>query len=727
MNIPTNHQTFEFKIEGMSCASCVSRIEKALLATVGVSSASVNFATETGKVETDAGTSQDAIFAVVRNAGYQAITMAVGAPVKPANQGGLSFLLSWLLTMPLMLPMVGAWFGYDWIVPIGLQLILASIVQFYFGFRFYRGAYAALKARSGNMESLVALGTSAAYGLSIYNILIGHGEHLYFESSAVIITLVILGKWMEARAKYQTTNAIRALQDLRPENATLLVNGIEKIVPADTLQIGQIILIKAGERVAADGIIISGNGSINEALITGESLPVDKQVGDKVIGGSINIDGLLTVQVTSSNSEGILANIIHLVESAQAKKSPLQKLADRISAVFVPVVLVIALITLLTWGFLTGDWTQAIISAVAVLVIACPCALGLATPTAIMVGTGLAAKRGILIKDSEILESTEHVDVVAFDKTGTLTEGKPRVEQINIFVGEEEHIMGCLKGLQQGSEHPLAKALIDHVTKESLSAERFELIHTLPGLGMRGQTKEGNYWFGNKRLMLSIGVESSLIEEYREKFAIKGNTLSWVSRQTKSNTVELCGLVQFQDTLKPSAITAVSQLHELDIQTCLLTGDTQDSADIIATKLGIDFVRAEVMPEHKADVVNQFQLEGKKVAMVGDGINDTPALAMANVGIAMGAGTDVAMQTAGITLMQSDPLKVVEAIAIAKMTQRKIRQNLFWAFIYNIVGIPLAALGLLNPMVAGAIMALSSVSVVLNALSLGFIKTSSKN
>ena len=718
----TDHQSFEFKIEGMSCASCVRRIEKALLATDGVSSASVNFATETGKVEVGADTSQDTIYAAVKNAGYQAIAMEDASSVNATNQGGRLFILSGMLTITLMLPMVGEWFGFNWLLPIGLQLMLASIVQFYFGFRFYRGAYAALKARSGNMDSLVALGTSAAYGLSIYNILIGHAGHLYFESSAVIITLVILGKWMEARAKNQTTNAIRALQDLRPENANLIENGIEKIVPANTLQIENIILIKAGERVAADGVILSGNGYLNEALITGESLPVEKQEGDKVIGGSINIDGLLTVKVTSSNAESTLAKIIHLVESAQAKKSPLQKLVDRISAVFVPVVLVIALVTLLTWGFVTGDWTQAIISAVAVLVIACPCALGLATPTAIMVGTGLAAKRGILIKDAEILESTEHVDVVAFDKTGTLTEGKPRVEQIDAFVGEGKQLLGYLKGLQQGSEHPLAKALLDHATKESIIAERFELIHTLPGLGMRGQLEEGNYWFGNKRLMLNVGIEASLLEDYSEEFAIKGNTLSWVARQIKPNTIELCGLVQFQDTLKSSAIEAVSRLHELGIQTCLLTGDTQDSADVIAAKLGIDFVRAEVMPEHKADVVSQFQLEGKKVAMVGDGINDTPALATAHVGIAMGAGTDVAMQTAGITLMQSDPLRVVEAITIAKKTQQKIRQNLFWAFIYNLVGIPLAAFGLLNPMVAGAIMAVSSVSVVLNALLLRLVK-----
>jgi len=722
MNSLTEHQSLEFKIAGMSCASCVTRIEKALLATQGVTNASVNFATETALVNVGEGVDRTRIFEAVNHAGYQVIDLDSKVATVSAPKESSAFVMSALLTLPLALPMVGEWFGLHWMLPISTQLVLASIVQFYFGWRFYSGALSALKVFTGNMDSLVALGTSAAYGLSIFNILNGRPDQLYFESSAVIITLVILGKWMEAKAKRQTTDAIRALQDVRPENAILLRNGEEFLVPAESLAPGDVILIKAGERVAADGLIQSGNGYINEALITGENLPVEKQIGDKVIGGSINLDGFLTVKVASNSAESTLAKIIHLVESAQAKKSPLQKLADRISAVFVPVVIVIALVTFACWGIFTGDWDKAIISAVAVLVIACPCALGLATPTAIMVGTGLAAKKGILIKDAEVLQSTEHVDVVAFDKTGTLTEGKPRVEQINAFIGSKTQMLALVKGLQKGSEHPLAKALIQHADEQSIAEKQFDLIHSLPGLGIRGESGEKLCWFGNKRLMLNIGADSSLLDAYTMEFAHAGNTLSWYAEQNGDNGVTLIGLVQFQDTLKATAIDAIRKLHALRIQTCLLTGDTQASADFMATKLGIDFVRAEVMPEHKANVVSSLQAGGKVVAMVGDGINDTPALATANVGIAMGAGTDVAMQTAGITLMHSDPLRVVDAITIAKKTQLKIRQNLFWAFIYNILGIPLAGLGLLNPMMAGAIMAASSVSVVSNALLLKLIK-----
>lgn len=722
MNESNEQHAIKFKIEGMTCAACVGRIEKALMATAGVSNASVNIATETARVIAELNLSREQIFEVIKSAGYKALALDAKLKKKPGSEGWLTFVFSALLTLPLTFPMMADWFGLDFNVPFWVQLVLASVVQFYFGLRFYRGAYAALKSRSGNMDSLVALGTSAAYGLSIVNFLSGHGEHLYFESSAVIITLVILGKSMEARAKKQTTDAIRALQDLRPEKANLLENNLEHEVPADDLTIGNVISIKAGERVAADGVIVAGTGYVDEALITGESTPVAKQVNDTVVGGSINLDGHLTVRVTASNAEGTLSKIISLVESAQAKKSPLQKLADRISAIFVPIVLVVAVITLLAWGLITNDWQQAVLSAVAVLVIACPCALGLATPTAIMVGTGFAAKRGILIKDAEILESTEHVDVIAFDKTGTLTEGKPRVEQLNIFTHGEEEILHILRGMQQGSDHPLSRALSEYTESRQISGKQFDSIHVLPGLGIRGQELANTYWFGNKRLMLSIGVPSLELETNNHKFAQLGNTQSWLARKKGENSVELCAIVQFQDTLKPTAVDAITSLHKMGIKTCLLTGDTHASAELISKKLGIDFIRAEIMPEQKAGIVEQFQSEGKKVAMVGDGINDTPALATANVGIAMGSGTDVAMQTAGITLMQSDPSKVSHAILIAKRTQRKIRQNLFWAFIYNVTGIPLAAFGLLNPMLAGAIMAVSSLSVLINALLLNSIK-----
>lgn len=720
MNTLATPQSIELDIEGMSCASCVNRIEKALKGNAGVLSVTVNFATESASIEFNQQTSQADLIRVIEEVGYAAsLHNDASVAVAPAK-GGSAFLLSALFTLPLVLPMIGHWFDWHWAPSITVQWLLASMVQFYFGLRFYKGAWSALKARSGNMDSLVAIGTSAAYFLSVFHILNGQSEAIYFESSAVIITLVILGKWMEARAKNQTTSAIRALQSLRPEKANLLVDGEEKLVDASRLAAGDLILIKAGEKVAADGEIQKGISFINEALITGESVPVEKHPGDKVIGGSMNLDGLLTVKVSASSSESTLSKIIRLVESAQQKKSPTQKLVDRVSAIFVPVVLLISAITLISWGLITGDWTQAIINSVAVLVIACPCALGLATPTAIMVGTGLSAKRGILIKDAEVLEFTEHVDVVAFDKTGTLTEGKPRVEQINTFVSNENDLLSMLKGLQQGSEHPLAKAVIAHADNLGIQADAFELINSLPGKGIYGEQQGTKYWFGNKRLMLDIGIDAQTIATAAERFAQHGNTLSWVAIQREPQAAALYGLVQFQDKLKASARETIDRLHAANIQTVLLTGDTQTSADLVAKQLGLDTVMAEILPEHKADAVAQLKAEGKRVAMVGDGINDTPALATADVGIAMGGGTDIAMQTAGITLMHSDPIKVIEAIEIARKTQGKIRQNLFWAFIYNIVGIPLAALGFLNPMMAGAIMAISSVSVILNALLLNY-------
>lgn len=720
MNTLATQKLIELDIEGMSCASCVNRIEKALKATEGVLSASVNFATETARIEFNSKATEFDLIRVIEEVGYASFPHNEKTVTVQAAKGGTAFLFSALLTVPLVLPMIGHWFSWNWAPSISIQWLLASVVQFYFGLRFYKGAWSALKTRSGNMDSLVVIGTSAAYLLSVFHILNGQVDAIYFESSAVIITLVILGKWMEARAKNKTTSAIRALQSLRPEKATLLVNSEEQTVEASGLVAGDRILIKAGEKVAADGVVQKGISFINEALLTGESVPVEKHPGDKVIGGSLNLDGLLTVQVSASSSEGTLSKIIRLVESAQQKKSPTQKLVDRISAIFVPVVLVISAITLLSWGLISGDWTQAIISAVAVLVIACPCALGLATPTAIMVGTGLAAKRGILIKDAEVLEFTEQVDVVAFDKTGTLTEGKPRLEQINSFFANESDLLSMLKGLQQGSEHPLAMAVIAHAEQLGIQGASFEQISSLPGKGIYGELQGTKFWFGSKRLMLDIGIDAQSIANASERYAQHGHTLSWVAIKREPVATTLYGLVQFQDKLKASALETIERLHAANIQTVLLTGDTQISADLVAKALGLDTVRAEILPEHKAEVIARLKAEGKKVAMVGDGINDTPALATADVGIAMGGGTDIAMQTAGITLMHSDPLKVVEAIEIARKTQRKIRQNLFWAFIYNIVGIPLAALGLLNPMLAGAIMAISSLSVILNALLLNY-------
>lgn len=717
VNTPTPVE-LELEIDGMSCASCVFRVEKALTSVSGVESAEVNFATEKASV-TAVDANVQALIAAVNKAGYNArIPQKNEQPHKPVSHGFAAVLVSALLTLPLVVPMIAEWFGRNWMLTPWLQLVLATPVQFYFGARFYAGAWKALRAGTGNMDTLVAIGTSAAYGLSVHNFAVGgHNLHaLYFEASAVIITLVLLGKWLEARAKRQTSEAIRALQALRPETAILLQDGKEVEVPASALRIGDLILVRAGERIPADGTIVSGSSSIDESLLTGESLPVSREAGDKVIGGAINLDGLLKVNVGAVGTESTLSKIIRLVESAQAKKAPIQRLVDKVSSIFVPLVLLIALVTFLLWGALGGDWTQAMLNAVAVLVIACPCALGLATPTAIMAGTGVAAKYGILIKDAEALETVQAINIVAFDKTGTLTEGKPRLEQLNAFEGREEDLLALLVGIQKGSEHPLATAVKSFAEKQQVDALEFENIQALPGRGMRGRNASGEVWFGNRRLMEELGVQARELDSLSERFAKRGNTLSWVARKNVQGALSLSGLVQFQDTLKASSVAAIKQLHDYGIRTCMLTGDNLASAEVMAERLGIDHLRADVLPEHKASVISEFQKNGNKVAMVGDGINDAPALATADVGIAMGGGTDVAMQTAGITLMQSDPLRVADAVSISKRTYNKIRQNLFWAFIYNLFGIPLAAIGALNPMLAGAVMAFSSVSVVTNAL-----------
>lgn len=722
MNALPNPSTVTLEIEGMSCASCVFRVEKALSSVNGVEAAEVNFATETARIKAS-NPNPAVLIAAVKKAGYDAHVpeevKQTGVDETGLYEGLPAVIVAALLTLPLVVPMLAEVFGQNWMLPGWLQLALATPVQFYFGARFYSGAWKALRAGTGNMDTLVALGTSAAYGLSVFHFIEGgHNLHqLYFEASAVIITLVMLGKWLEQRAKKQTTAAIRALQALRPETAVRLRNGKEEEVAISALAVNDVILVRAGERVPADGIILEGQTSLDESLLTGESLPVSREQGDYVIGGAINLDGFIKVKVSTTDTESTLARIIRLVESAQAKKAPIQKLVDKVSSIFVPVVLLIALLTLVLWGAISGDWNQAILNAVAVLVIACPCALGLATPTAIMAGTGVAAKFGILIKDAEALETAQAVNVVAFDKTGTLTEGKPRLEQVNAFTGSEQELISLTLGLQKGSEHPLADAVKNYAAKTGVE-NRVALnnIQVLPGRGVHGKKDLREFWFGNRRLMIEIGVPEAVIENLTEQYARPGNTLSWVADKDGTSALNVSGLVQFQDTLKPQAANAIANLHAKGIRTCMLTGDNKASAELMATRLGIDFLRADVLPEHKAEVIADFQKNGAKVAMVGDGINDAPALATADVGIAMGAGTDVAMQTAGITLMQSDPLKVVDAIEISKRTYSKIRQNLFWAFIYNLIGIPLAAFGWLNPMLAGAVMAFSSVSVVTNAL-----------
>jgi Cu+-exporting ATPase len=710
------------QVEGMTCASCVSRVERALLKVPGVSSASVNLATEKATVQALSTVPLAALKAAVEKAGYIAKALDEGKPAAAkALPDWWPVAVSTALTLPLIAPMLLQLVGIDWMLNGWAQLALATPVQFWLGWRFYRAGWKALRARAGNMDLLVALGTSAAYGLSVY-LLFKHAEHgmphLYFEASAAVITLVLLGKWLEGRAKRQTADAIRALNALRPTTALVRRGGVDVEVPVEQVAVGDLVVVRPGDRVAVDGEVLEGRSHIDESLVTGESLPVAKEIGDKVTGGSINAEGALTVRTLAIGAETTLARIIRMVETAQAGKAPIQRIVDRVSAVFVPVVLGIALVTFLGWFGVTGNWEQALINAVAVLVIACPCALGLATPTAIMVGTGVAARHGILIKDAEALEVAHSVTVVAFDKTGTLTEGKPALAAVEPAAGgSRDDVLRWAAALQMTSSHPLAAAVLDKVRAERLTVPEAHGMTALPGRGVEGVVGGQALVLGSTRLLNELGMDAGALSQAAQRLERQGKTVSWLMRKDDSRS-ELLGLLAFGDTIKPSARRAVERLHELGIRTLLLTGDNQGSARVVATALGIDEVRAQVLPGDKAEVVQQLRAAGEVVAFVGDGLNDGPALAAASCGFAMAGGADVATETASVTLMRGDPRLVADAFDVSRRTYSKIKQGLFWAFAYNVLGIPLAALGLLSPVIAGAAMAFSSVSVVANALTL---------
>ncbi|CAM3379098.1 copper-translocating P-type ATPase [Polaromonas hydrogenivorans] len=735
-------QSLRLKIGDMTCASCVSRVEKALKQVPGVLSAEVNLALETAEVTVAGGAATlPQLIAAVDKAGYRAEALQEpGASQGQSPQPGAPWwpiVVAAALSAPLALPMFGMLFGQTWMLDGWLQLLLATPVQFWLGARFYKAAWKAVRAGAGNMDLLVAVGTSAAYGLSVYLLLRhgehGHGEtgHLYFEASAVVITLVLLGKWLEARAKRQTTEAIRALNALRPETARLRRDGQDQEVPIASVRVGDLVVVRPGERIAVDGEIMEGATEVDESLITGESLPVNKHAGDRVTGGAINAEGLIVVRTTAVGAESTLARIVRMVESAQAKKAPIQRLVDQVSSVFVPVVIVIAFVTLLGWGLAgsgEGHWETAILNAVAVLVIACPCALGLATPTAIMAGTGVAARHGILIKDAEALEVAHQVKIVAFDKTGTLTEGKPELVALEPLGVSRDAALAWAAAIQSGSEHPLARAVTQLAAREQLGVPAASQVRAVAGRGMSAVVEGHELRLGSPRFMQELGVDLGAFAARAEALEAEGRTVSWLADVT--GAPQLLALLAFGDTLKPTAAPAVASLHALGIQTALVTGDNQGSARAVAKQLGIDIVHFQVLPENKADIIGQLKDQvndqGGRVAMVGDGINDAPALAAADVGIAMSTGTDVAMQAAGITLMRGNPALVADAIDISRRTHAKIRQNLFWAFFYNVVGIPLAAFGLLSPVIAGAAMAFSSFSVVMNALLLRRWKGSSK-
>ena len=747
MSTPTtaNSDFYTLDIGGMTCASCVGRVEKALSKIPGLEAATVNLATEQARIRLKIGsvTTIANVIAAVEKTGYEAKLSDSKGPhcEKPpksfwAADGLGRVILSFTFSAPLFLPMFLMPFGIHWSLSPLWQLTLATPVQFILGWRFYKAGFKSLMAGVGNMDLLVALGTSSAYGLSVYLMLTSvHAQHeLYFEGAAVIICMVLLGKWLEARAKRQTSEAIRALQKLWPEHAKVLDPALVidrntaldqyRDLPLDQVLPKDRVLVLPGERIPVDGIILMGTSHVDESLLTGESEPLKKRVGSTVIGGALNGEGALVIAAQAVGVESVLSKIINLVEEAQTQKAPIQKLVDQVSAIFVPTVIVIAIIAgIANWLYLDSA-SIAILRAVSVLVIACPCALGLATPAAIMAGTGVAARFGILIKDPQVLEQAHRLNIVAFDKTGTLTIGHPRLLALMPFVSSpESEILATAAGLQLGSEHPLAKALLDAAKEQNISPIANSESKALPGIGIEGIPNFGPW--ADKRLCLQSIASLDVRPEYQSILAKAqacfdlGQTVS-VLMNAESPTSPIT-LLAFGDELKPNAKAAITALHQLGIRTVMLSGDNQASAARVAHSIGMDEVYGQIMPGNKAEIIRHLQMPGDHakrhwVAMVGDGVNDAPALASADVGMAMSTGTDVAMQAAGITLMRGDPSLVADAIDISKRTWNKIRQNLFWAFIFNATGIPLAALGYLSPMLAGSAMALSSFCVLSNAL-----------
>ena len=718
----------------MTCASCVARVEKALKRVPGVQEATVNLATDSARVVISNGEQMQAkLCRAVRDAGYDPHSSSTSTMTENISTwaGFAPVALGLILSTPLVLPMAGELLGLHWMLPAWLQFALATPVQFILGAHFYKAGWHALKAFSGNMDLLVSIGTTAGWALSMWLWLAAPAStvvHLYFEGSAWVVTLVMLGKWLELRAKRQTTSAIRALYELRPETAHLIGMDGEVDVPVAEVMVGDHLVVKPGERFPVDGTLLEGRTQVDESMLTGEPLPVEKfstlnMAGDSdsnLTGGSINGEGRVVMLVRAVGNETILSKIINLVQDAQAAKAPIQRLVDQVSSVFVPVVLLIALLTLL------GSWVsghlfeQAILNMVAVLVIACPCALGLATPVAIMAGTGVAAQHGILIKNAQALELAHKVDVVAFDKTGTLTLGRPRLAHIRLTPGiVESEILGIAASLQSGSEHPLARAVVNHALEVGLPVQPPTNVRAVPGRGCEGEVQRRSFLIGSLRWMENLDVDTAAFSSETIAWQAQGFTVSVIVERTTLG-LTLCALLAFGDEPKPGAKEVVATLRARGIKTVMISGDNQGSAQAMALLLGLrpeeGEVMAEVLPGDKAARVTALKVGGHVVAMVGDGVNDAPALAVADVGMAMGSGTDVAMHAADITLMRGDPLLVLSALDISSRTVAKIRQNLFWAFVYNVAGIPLAAFGFLNPVVAGAAMAMSSISVMSNAL-----------
>ena len=695
--------TTDLRISGMTCAACVSRVERVLSRVPGVSGVAVNLATERARVTTVDHADLPALIRAVEKSGYGATAIAADAPPAPPpdNTELVHVLIAAALSAPLLLGMAIP----GTMLPGWGQFALATIVQFGLGWRFYVAGWKAARAFSGNMDLLVALGTSAAWGLSTWTWLeSGHAHGLYYESSALLITFILFGKFLEGRARRQTGAAIRALMKLRPDTARVMREGLETATPIDAVRRGDLVAVRPGERIPVDGVVKEGEAGVDASMLTGESRPVEATRGTQVSAGAIDLDGHLVIETTAVGAETTLARIVRLVEGAQASKAPIQRLADRVSAVFVPVVLVVALITFGGWILAGAAPGTALIHAISVLVIACPCALGLATPTAIMVGTGVAAKHGILIRDAAALELAHGIQAVAFDKTGTLTEGKPRLTGVTVLREDRATLLRLAASLQAGSEHSLAQAVKDAASgMDDTPTTNFRAI---PGRGVTGTVDGRALAMGNRRLMEELGIAVEATDD--------AGTLAWLAET--GNASHALGLFAFADTPKPGAKAAIAKLRAMGLRTIMLTGDNRIVASAVASELGLDSFKAEILPAGKAAEIAALRADGTVVAMVGDGINDAPALAAADIGMAMATGTDVAMETAGITLMRGDPGLVAAAIDISRRTTAKIKEGLFWAFAYNVVGIPLAALGYLSPVLAGGAMALSAVSVVANAL-----------
>ncbi len=716
--------TVDLSIEGMTCASCVTRVERALTGVPGVAQASVNLASHRAHVALNDNVDPQALVAAVEDIGYDAALLAperdaraeAAAREARAQKAKRDAILAFALSAPFIAGMIGDLFGRHWMPPPAVQLAFAAPVQVWLGARFYRAAWKSLRVGVGTMDLLVALGTTAAFGLSLYlwaAAPAGHAPHLYFESAAIVIAFVLLGKWLEERATRQTVAALSSLERLAPATARVVRNGVEAEISVKELAKGERILVRSGERLPADGVIVEGTARVDEALVTGESAPVDKAPAGKVIAGSLNLDGRLVVDVTARGAETTLARIVRMVESAQASKPAVQRLADRVSAVFVPVVVVIALVTLAGWLVAGAGLETAAVNAVAVLVIACPCALGLATPTAVMAATGVAARRGLLVRDAEMLERAGAVTAVVFDKTGTLTEGRPQLAAVRGAAGMADgEVLRLAAALEAGATHPLATAVREAAPDAPAAAG----IAVEAGGGVAGVIEGRCLLFGSRRAVANRGIDLDALAPVADRLESEGATTS-ILAETAPQPRAL-GVVAFRDHIRPQAREAVAALKRDGVRPILLSGDRRGAAEAVARELALDDVRAEVDPAQKSAAIQALKRDGLTVAMVGDGINDAPALAAADIGIAMGGGTDVAFETAGVALMRPDLRLVPAVIDLSRRTVRAIKRGLFWAFAYNVLGIPLAALGFLSPVVAGAAMALSSVSVVLNALTL---------